>query len=240
VRPAQTSPSVTAAPSSSGKLVGARPKNGLSYEERAPFRCDHPRGLRKSAAGATAAALLAISGLAAAAFAGPPGEVARIEDRPILRSEFRHWLRITDASARKVPRCRRLPRRGTQRYERGRDETMAFLISARWIQGEAADRRIRVSAREIRRERNKTKRQAFGTEREYQRFLRETCQSQADINYRVKVDILSNRIRRQVLTGIRGEERQTALDQFLSDFEAKWKARTVCAAGFIVDDCSNS
>lgn len=201
---------------------------------------DDPRMLRKGATGATAAALLAMSGLAAVAFACPTHEVARIGDRAIVRSEFKHWLRITDSSTRKTPGCRRLPRPGTQRYERGRDESMAFLISARWIRGEAAERQIRVSAREIRRERNETKRLAFGTEREYQRFLRETCQRQADINYRVKVDILAKRIRRQVLAGTRGEERQRALDQFRKDFEAKWKARTVCTVGFIVDDCSNS
>jgi hypothetical protein len=169
----------------------------------------------------------------------PLPRVAQVGREPITRRVFMHWLRIVDSSNRKKATCK-LPQKSSQRYAAGRDNVMRFLISAHWLRGEAAERRIRASAREVRVQRDETKNLAFGSEKQYRRFLRETCQTERDIDFRVKNDMLQRRIRRQVVAGKTGPAREQAITQFLTAFNAKWKARTVCMPGFVIAECSNT
>jgi hypothetical protein len=189
-----------------------------------------------SAASALPALLPSGSGL------DPATEIAQVDETPVTRSSVNHWLRIANAVAPGKHRGRgcQLPGPGSPRYERERDQTAKALITARWIKKEAIERGIGVTAREVRRHREKIKREFYENRREYERDLRESCQRQADVDFKVKLDLLGTKIRHQVLKGVAGEkERMHVLDQFLSDFRAKWRARTVCAEDFLVSYCSN-
>lgn len=180
--------------------------------------------------------------VAATAQVGTGGsEIARVQDDPILRSDFNHWLRVANSSHRKAPsegNCA-LPRPGAGLYGREKTGVVEFLLSARWIRGEAAERAIKVTPHEIRRHREYSKKLVFGSDKAYRRFLRESCQTQRDVNYRVRIDLLESRIERQVMAGKHGAELQQAIDSYRKGFYDKWKARTTCAAGFIVEECSN-
>jgi foldase protein PrsA len=79
-----------------------------------------------------------------------------------------------------------------------RDQVMSFLISARWIDGEAADQGVSVSDSAVQKEFQKQKRQSFPKDADYKKFLKSSGMTQQDILLRVKLDLLSNKIRTKV------------------------------------------
>ena len=88
-----------------------------------------------------------------------------------------------------------------QEYKSLSEQVMQFLISAQWIQGEAGDLGIHVSDKDVQKEFQKQKKQSFPREADYQSFLKSSGMSQKDILLRVKLDLLSNKIRDKVTKG---------------------------------------
>ena len=88
-----------------------------------------------------------------------------------------------------------------QDYKSLQQQVMQFLISAQWIQGEAQDLGIKVSDKDVQKEFQKQKTQSFPKETDYQAFLKSSGMSQKDILLRVKLDLLSNKIRDKVTKG---------------------------------------
>jgi len=85
-----------------------------------------------------------------------------------------------------------------QEYEGLRDQVLQFLIQAEWIQGEAADQDVKVSDAEVKKSFDQQKKQSFPKEEEYRNFLKTSGMTQEDINLRVRLDLLSNKIREKV------------------------------------------
>jgi foldase protein PrsA len=85
-----------------------------------------------------------------------------------------------------------------QEYEGLRDQVLQFLIQAEWIQREAADQGIKASDSEIAKSFARQKKQSFPTEKGYKDFLKSSGMTQDDINLRVKLDLLSTKIRTKV------------------------------------------
>ena len=88
-----------------------------------------------------------------------------------------------------------------QDFKSLQQQVMQFLISAQWIQGEAGDLGIHVSDKDVQKEFQKQKKQSFPKEADYQAFLKSSGMSQKDILLRVKLDLLSNKIRDKVTKG---------------------------------------
>ena len=88
-----------------------------------------------------------------------------------------------------------------QDFKSLQQQVMQFLISAQWIQGEASDLGIHVSDKDVQKEFQKQKKQSFPKEADYQAFLKSSGMSQKDILLRVKLDLLSNKIRNKVTKG---------------------------------------
>ncbi|HYF27449.1 MAG TPA: peptidyl-prolyl cis-trans isomerase [Baekduia sp.] len=88
-----------------------------------------------------------------------------------------------------------------QEYEGLRDQVMQFLISAQWILGEAADRDVKVSDAEVKKQFDQTKEQSFGDDKAYRDFLKNSGYVQEDLLYRIKLDQLSNKLRDKVTKG---------------------------------------
>jgi hypothetical protein len=133
------------------------------------------------------------------------------------------------------------PRRGSARYEGLENVAMKSSLEVIWIQGQAAEMGIRVSAGEISREVAKLKRQNFHSNAEYRRFLRRSHYSPHDVYERVKVQIIATRIQERVLSKVEYPGQQEhVLDEWVTTFHKRWRARTVCAAGHVVaSHCSN-
>jgi foldase protein PrsA len=111
---------------------------------------------------------------------------------------------------------------------------MQLLVSFQWIDGEAKARGIKRSFREQRR-------QSFPRESDYREFLATSGQTEADIPRRVRLDLLSNKLRDRVVRGAeteRGQER--VLDRFVKRFTAHWRAKTVCGEQYRTDGCGST
>jgi SurA N-terminal domain len=122
------------------------------------------------------------------------------------------------------------------------DQAAIYLISREWLEGEARAQGIRVSARQVRREFRSTRDQSFPSLHEYRRFLRDTGQSNADIRVRVRLDLITRRLRDRIVAGVDDEqERQRRLDSFVADFSARWRSVTLCTPRFadLPGQCAN-
>jgi hypothetical protein len=139
--------------------------------------------------------------------------VAVVGTQPITASLYRHWEHIDHRVA---------PHESAKRR---RATVMRFLISGFSILGEANERGIRISRKEVDRQLERTRRTAFPTERSFKRFLRRTGQTVADLRFRTRIDLLTGRLQAVVDPG---------------EFVSKWRGRTLCAPGFTVPDCGGT
>src|SRR3954449_2007909 len=105
-------------------------------------------------------------------------------------------------------------------YEQQRSQVMQLLISFKWIQGEADAKGVKVTDAEVKKSFDEQKKQSFPKEADYQKFLKSSGQTQEDILQRVKLDLLSNKIRDKVVKG-----KDNVSDQQIADFYNKNKAR---------------
>jgi len=170
---------------------------------------------------ALSAALLLFAPAAQAQTPLAPGEIARVADQPILKTEYDHWMEI----------ARRSPSSGDE--ETRGQQIVQVLISFRWLEGEAVRLGIVVPPAAVNREFRSQKRQAFPKPGQFRRFLRESGQTLADIKRRVRLDMLSNRLRDRAVRGAktpRGQMRR--LDRYVERFNARWKAKTICLEGY--------
>lgn len=116
---------------------------------------------------------------------------------------------------------------------------MAFLISSDWVIGEAQERSVQVSAREVRRSFDHIRRAQFHKRGEFSKFLRRSGQTVADLLFRVRLQLLSSRVEKQVVAGQHGAASERALAGFVREFHTKWLARTYCAPGYAIKDCGH-
>jgi foldase protein PrsA len=89
-----------------------------------------------------------------------------------------------------------------QEFNALRQQVMQFLISAEWIQQEADDRGIEVSDEEVDKQFEDQKNQSFPKEKDYQQFLETSGQTEEDLKFRVKLDVLSTKVRNEILEGV--------------------------------------
>ena len=105
-------------------------------------------------------------------------------------------------------------------YEQLRNQVLQLLISFQWIQGEADAMGIKVTDAEVKKAFEEQKKQSFPKEEDYKKFIQQSGQSNEDIIQRVKLDLLSNKIRDKVVKG-----KDKVSDKAISDFYNKNKAR---------------
>jgi foldase protein PrsA len=128
----------------------------------------------------------------------PSDAAVVIEDAPeglgtITTKDFEHALEQT-AAQEKVP----VPKPGDAKYDEIKEKALGEKIESVWIQGVAAEEGITVTKAEIAKELKKLKSQAFKTEKQYEEFLKESHFTQADVNERVKLQMLSEQVQNQV------------------------------------------
>jgi foldase protein PrsA len=117
---------------------------------------------------------------------GVPGDaVATVDGVAIERKSFDHWLAIT-AKTSDRPRAE------------VRDEVVQQLVFNRWIEAEAKARGVSVDDAAVRQDFERQKELSFPQEAQFQRYLETSGQTEEDILERVRIDLLSSKIRDQV------------------------------------------
>ena len=148
----------------------------------------------RPALAAVVALLLAVAVAAPASAQAPP--VATVDGiGEVTRAQFDHWALI----AARAERLRRVPPPGTPAFRRIRRQVVELLVQSLWVRGEAQERGIVVTAEEVRRAVAKQRRQAFPRPGDFGRFLRRSGYTIADIHLRVRLQLTSDRIRREVV-----------------------------------------
>jgi len=166
--------------------------------------------------------------------------VADVGGMPISKASFDHWMAVA-AHAGQAPPGHLIPHRYSPRWKALRTEVMQFLITAKWIAGEARLLGIGLSDSAVEREYQRTRRLAFPTRRAFLRFLREAGESTGDLRYRVRIDMLSNRIRRKVTAPYKNPAaKQKAFGEFVVAFQRRWRAQTSCGGPYWIEDCGRA
>jgi parvulin-like peptidyl-prolyl isomerase len=129
----------------------------------------------------------------------PSGDVALVEDVPgdvgeISQARFDHALELTaiQGGAKKVPKP------GDPKYEELKETTMKALFESIWLQGLAAEWGTEVSDQEVAEELKKVKKENFKSEAEFKEFLKESRFTPADLDERLKLQILSTKLQEQL------------------------------------------
>jgi foldase protein PrsA len=180
----------------------------------------------------------------------PGNAVAEVDGTAIEKNDFEHWLNVAaksggqaTAAAPKPPdyaACVNQKRKTTpkpakgqpkvtdsqlktqckQEYESLRDQVLQLLISFEWIEGEAEEMNIKVSDAEVKKSFDKQRKEAFPKDADFQKFLKDSGQTEEDIIQRVRLDTLSTKIREKVTKG-----KDKVTDAQIEDYYNKNKQR---------------
>ncbi|GAC1439075.1 MAG: hypothetical protein NVSMB51_16340 [Solirubrobacteraceae bacterium] len=88
-----------------------------------------------------------------------------------------------------------------QQYQSLKAQTMQFLISADWLQGEAADQGVSASGKEVQAKLAQIKQQQFPQPAQFATFMKNSGMTMDDVLFRVRLDELSSKIRTKVTAG---------------------------------------
>ena len=156
----------------------------------------------------------------------------------ITKTEFHRALAQAAAQAGR----RSTPKPGQGGFGKLKETALGEQLDMIWIKGQAAEMGIGVTPRKVSRQLVLLKKQAFKSEAEYHRFLKEAHFTRRDVRERVEEQLLSTAIQQRVVRGISGEgARQKAFSEFVEAYGKRWRARTVCAPEYMVPArCSNA
>jgi hypothetical protein len=125
-------------------------------------------------------------------------------------------------------------------YQKLKNRAIGELLDDAWIRGQAAEMGLGVRPREVARELTKLKKLAFKNGAEYRRFLKRAHYTRRDVSENVELQILAARIQQRAVAGLSSNAaRQKAFSRFVSEYVVRWRARTVCAPGYVTERCSN-
>lgn len=111
-------------------------------------------------------------------------------------------------------------------------------MSTAWLLREAATRHISVSEGQTRQRLSELRRKSFSQAGALRSYLAKAHETEADVLQRVKVELLESRIAAQVTAGQSQTRRSAILASFQRSFQQRWKSRTRCARGYVMEDCS--
>lgn len=174
-----------------------------------------------------------------------PDKVALVSEMPagrgtITLAEFRHQLELEAvAEGRKSA-----PAPGKDGYGKLKESVVFSLLETAWIYGQAAEWGISVTPGQVRRTLARVKRKSFKSEAEYRKFVRESHYTRRDVRERVEIQMLSTRLRKRIQKQISGQtktssEEERAFTRWIDEFNARWRARTICAPRYTTERCSN-
>ena len=129
----------------------------------------------------------------------PSGDVAVIEDAPdgmgtVTKEEFdRAFNQAAAQTGAKKP-----PKPGDKQYDEIKETALSSLLDMIWIQGEAEERGVEVSDKQVAEELKKLKKENFKNEGEYQKFLKDSGFTQADVDERVRLQIIGTEIQDEI------------------------------------------
>jgi parvulin-like peptidyl-prolyl isomerase len=129
----------------------------------------------------------------------PSGDVAIVTHVPkdvgeVSEADFKRALLQQAAQAK----LKKAPKPGDEKYEELKTAALGELLDTIWIQGEAEELGIEVTPKQIAAELAQIKKTNFKTPAEYQKFLKTSRFTKADVLARVKLQLLSTQIQEAI------------------------------------------
>jgi hypothetical protein len=164
-----------------------------------------------------------------------------------LVSEPAHYGRCIDAAKLVAPRSFfnqlqlsrvALDQKCHELYSSIKAQALSFLISAQWALIEGAERGVEVSGAEVKRAFERIRRRQYPTEPDLRRYLTERQWSLSDLLYRLKDDLLENRLRPRSGTIAAAADGGPGYAKVLAERRDRMIARTMCLRGYVVPGCS--
>ena len=186
--------------------------------------CGESSSQPTSSSSSSSAASTTASAIVSSASSGASGSaVALVAGKPITKSTYAHWLAVEEALSGAAGASHR---------------ALGFLITSAWLIDEGATRRVAVSGAQAQQRLAQLKQQSFPKAGALQKYLAKAHESEADLLERVKIELLESRIVEKVAPGQSGAQRKATLARFEQAFQQRWKSRTTCLAGYVMEDCS--
>jgi foldase protein PrsA len=149
-----------------------------------------------------------------------PGASTSVPDAPEFKRCIADKKKTPVPKGQPRPKDADLKKQCQDEYDALRKQVMQFLIQAEWIQQEADSRKIKATDEQIKKSFEDQKKQSFPKEKDYQEFLKTSGQTEADLLFRVKVDFLSQELRKKIVEG-----KDKVSDKEITDFYNKNKSR---------------
>jgi len=103
------------------------------------------------------------------------------------------------AKGQSAPTTKQLKSECAQQYKSLQTEVLGFLISSQWVIGEASSLKVNVTDAQVKKEFTKIKNAQFPKGSEFEKFLSTSGQTVSDLLLRVKLNMLSAKIQKQIV-----------------------------------------
>jgi parvulin-like peptidyl-prolyl isomerase len=117
-----------------------------------------------------------------------------VEDGKISQESFDRALQLA-AKQSGLPKA---PEPGEEQYEQVRDQAIGLVLDIAWIKGEADQQGVEATPTEVQQELETVKTQSFKTEQAFQQFLKESGLSEAEVQQRVELQVISRKIQEKI------------------------------------------
>jgi Raf kinase inhibitor-like YbhB/YbcL family protein len=157
--------------------------------------------------------------------------VATVQQAPITKVSFEHWTSVTAALSHSKAHSK--AQRATLK-----NQVLGFLITSQWVFAEAAHLGISVSEAEVHQRLHQITAKQFPKASQLKHYLASIGETEADLLMRIKVELLESKIAQHITAGkTTSTEPHLLLNDFQKSFETRWRARTSCQPGYVMEDC---
>jgi foldase protein PrsA len=125
------------------------------------------------------------------------------------------------AKGQSAPTTAQLKTQCEQQYKSLQSEVLGFLISSEWVIGEASSLGVKLSDAEVTKEFTKIKTAQFPKAAEFEKFLASSGQSVSDLLLRVKLNLLSQKIQKQVIKN-KSQVTQAQIEKYYNENKSKY------------------
>jgi Raf kinase inhibitor-like YbhB/YbcL family protein len=189
-------------------------------------------GGSSTSSGGSSAAVASGASVSSPAALARSGTVATVNGTPIARATFVHWLAVITALSAASGHG------AGSSAQALKNRTLGFLITAQWVLAEAAAQGTDVSEAAVHKRLEEVRRKQFKQPAELQKYLAKAGETQADLLLRIKLELLESAISQRASAAKHTTaEKQAALTGFQEEFQRKWKAKTSCRSGYVMEDC---
>lgn len=127
------------------------------------------------------------------------GDVAKVtnvssDQGVISEADYKRSVEQQEAQAG----LKKPPKAGSKKAEEIHKTAIGELLNSAWIFGEAEELGIKVTPKEVETELAKIKKESFKTEKAFQEFMTESHFTKEDVNSKIELQVLSNKIREKI------------------------------------------